>query len=155
MEEIPVCYFDFMEKKSIVCKSLADLPRAAELLVNSYPDHRIFAFYGAMGAGKTTFIKTICEYLGVLNVVSSPSFSIVNEYATDNGSVVYHFDFYRIKNITEIFDIGYEDYFFSGEYCLLEWPEKIEKLLPEKYVYIKIEENEEDNSRILTFEPFE
>lgn len=103
-----------------------------------------------MGAGKTTFIKAICSYLGVVDMSSSPSFSIVNEYRLNSSERIYHFDFYRIKNISEVFDIGYEDYFFSGHYCFLEWPEKIEELLPENYVNIEIFVNTNE-SRTINF----
>ena len=101
-------------------------------------ERKVFAFYGKMGAGKTTFIKAICEALGVEDVVTSPTFAIVNEYKAPSGSV-YHFDFYRIKNLREAYDIGCEEYFYSGQPCFIEWPELIEELLPEDAVRVNIE----------------
>ena len=139
-----------MEHK-IVCKFLKELPKAAEALLKVHFDKRLFAFKGSMGAGKTTFIKEICLVLGVESMVNSPTFSIINEYFTIEGDSVYHFDFYRIKKKEEIMDIGYEEYMFSGHYCLMEWPEKIEELLPENIVYVTIDENLEDGSRIIQF----
>ena len=108
-------------------------------------ENRVFAFYGKMGAGKTTFIKAICEAMGVKDVVASPTFAIVNEYADAEGQPVYHFDFYRIKNLREAYDIGCEEYFYSGYPCFIEWPEMVEELLPEDVVSVRIEvsENEE------------
>lgn len=103
-----------------------------------------------MGAGKTTFIKAVCEVLGVVDVVTSPTFAIVNEYTSGNGEPVYHFDFYRIKKLEEVFDMGYEDYFYSGSLCFIEWPELIEEVLPEDTVRITITE-EEDGSRLVEF----
>ena len=103
----------------------------AKKLLKTFSGKRVFAFYGEMGAGKTTLIKGICNYLGVLDTVTSPTFSIVNEYQTREGGIVYHFDFYRISKIEEVMDMGYEEYFFSSNYCFVEWPEKIENLLPE------------------------
>ena len=109
----------------------------------------VFAFYGKMGAGKTTFIKAVCEELGVSDVVNSPTFSIVNEYRSDDtGELIYHFDFYRIQKIDEVYDMGYEDYFYSGALCFIEWPELIEDLLPGDVVKVTIEENE-DGTRSL------
>jgi len=102
-----------------------------------------------MGVGKTTLIKHICKILDVEDNVVSPSFSIVNEYKTLSEESIFHFDFYRIKNFVEALDIGYEDYFYSDSFCFIEWPEKIEELLPENFVYVHIEINENDNSRII------
>ena len=122
----------------IIIKSESELPEAARTLLQAYPDARIFAFFGEMGAGKTTFIKAICRELGVHDIVQSPTFALINEYLTpDNGSV-FHFDFYRIRKAEEAFDIGYEDYFYSGNYCLIEWPELIEGLLPDDAVRVSI-----------------
>ena len=118
--------------------SVSELPLAAKQLLQSCSGKKIFAFYGAMGAGKTTFIKAICEELGVKDPMSSPTFSLVNEYTSANGEQIYHFDFYRIKNSSEAYDIGYEDYFYSGQYCFIEWPEKIEELLPTDIVKVKL-----------------
>lgn len=98
----------------------------------------VAAFYGEMGAGKTTFIKSLCQTLGVTDVVNSPTFSLINEYKTAQGESVYHFDFYRMKTLTEVYDLGYEDYFYSGCLCLIEWPELIEPLLPAEHLKIQI-----------------
>jgi tRNA threonylcarbamoyladenosine biosynthesis protein TsaE len=122
----------------IVCKSEDDLPGVADKLLTTFPGSRLFAFYGKMGAGKTTFIKVLCRRLGAIDIVQSPSFSIINEYQSRLGESVFHFDFYRIKKIEEAFDIGYEDYFYSGSYCFIEWPELIEELLPEGTVKVSI-----------------
>ena len=114
----------------------------------------VIAFYGKMGAGKTTFIKAICEELGVNDVITSPTFAIVNEYSLPLGGrlegALYHFDFYRIKKIEEVYDMGYEDYFYSGNLCLIEWPELIEDLLPEDALRVTIEE-QPDGSRTITW----
>ena len=112
-------------------------------------DHTVFAMYGKMGAGKTTFTKAVCECLGVEDVINSPTFAIVNEYrSSSTGELIYHFDFYRIKKLEEVYDMGYEDYFYSGALCFIEWPELIENLLPEDTVKVYIEENE-DGSRCI------
>ena len=124
---------------SITVNNLNELTSAAKGLMENFPDERVFAFYGKMGAGKTTFIKSICEFMGIKDPVTSPTFSIVNEYNTSKG-VVYHFDFYRIRNQEEAFDIGFDEYLYSGNYCFIEWPEKIDMLLPERFVNVKIEE---------------
>ena len=114
----------------------------------------VIAFYGKMGAGKTTFIKALCEELGVEDVITSPTFAIVNEYSLPLGGrlegALYHFDFYRIKKIEEVYDMGYEDYFYSGNLCLIEWPELIEELLPENALRVTIEE-QPDGSRIIAW----
>ena len=104
----------------------------------SFSNSNLFLFYGEMGVGKTTFIKSFCSALNVIDVVSSPTFSIVNEYKTVEGSPIFHFDFYRTNDKTEIFDIGYEEYIFSSSYCFIEWPKKIEGLLPDSYVQVEI-----------------
>lgn len=122
--------------------SLSNINEAAAEFLRELGDKRIVAFYGSMGAGKTTFIKAICDVLGVTDTVNSPTFAIVNEYLAASGDSVYHFDFYRIKKIEEAYDFGYEDYFYSGNLCLIEWPELIEELLPEDTVRVKIEEIE-------------
>ena len=106
--------------------------------------------YGKMGAGKTTFTKAVCECLGVEDVINSPTFAIVNEYRSDSGELIYHFDFYRIKKLEEVYDMGYEDYFYSGALCFIEWPELVEQLLPGNTVKVTIEENE-DGSRTVSF----
>jgi tRNA threonylcarbamoyladenosine biosynthesis protein TsaE len=116
----------------------SELKQVAEMLIGAYPQRRVFAFYGAMGAGKTTFIRMIADVLGAVDVVQSPSFAIINEYKTREGDSLFHFDFYRMKKPEEAYDIGYEDYLYSGSYCFLEWPEVIEDLLPEDAVKVKI-----------------
>lgn len=125
---------------------LKELPEIARKLVEQFAEERVFAFYGKMGAGKTTFIQSVCRALGSDDTVTSPTFALINEYNTEKNGSVFHFDFYRIKNLEEVFDLGYEDYLYSGSYCLIEWPELIEPLLPEKVVKVKIEV-EEDGSR--------
>jgi tRNA threonylcarbamoyladenosine biosynthesis protein TsaE len=115
----------------IIVNTTADLAAAAQSLINNFPLDRIFLLYGPMGAGKTTFVKSLCEQLGVKDSTSSPTFSIVNEYDSASGPI-YHFDFYRIKDEQEAFDFGYEEYFYSGAYCFVEWPERISNLLPEE-----------------------
>ncbi len=121
-----------------ICISELDLLPAARKLIDSFPGARVFAFYGSMGVGKTTFIKAICRELGVADIVQSPTFAIINEYKTIDGESVFHFDFYRIKKIEEVFDIGYEDYIYSGSYCFLEWPELIDSLLPDDVIRVRI-----------------
>lgn len=116
---------------------------AAEKLLASFPGRRVFAFYGKMGAGKTTFIKVISSVLGAVDVVQSPSFAIINEYKTTTGDSIFHFDFFRIRKTEEIFDIGYEDYIYSGDYCFIEWPEVMEKLLPADVVKVWISGDDE------------
>lgn len=119
--------------------SLDGIASAAREFVAQIGTNRVFAFYGNMGAGKTTFIKAVCEQLGVKDAVTSPTFAIVNEYESDMGAI-YHFDFYRIKNLREVMDLGFEDYAYSGNLCLMEWPELIEELLPENTVNVNISE---------------
>jgi tRNA threonylcarbamoyladenosine biosynthesis protein TsaE len=121
----------------IVAENLSDLPEVASQLLDFAGAQKFIVFNGEMGAGKTTFIKILCKALGVNDVVSSPTYSIVNEYAGKNGPV-YHFDFYRIKNIQEAYDLGYEEYFYSNGICLIEWPERIEELLPDHYIQVDI-----------------
>ncbi|TLX73875.1 tRNA (adenosine(37)-N6)-threonylcarbamoyltransferase complex ATPase subunit type 1 TsaE [Labilibacter sediminis] len=118
--------------------SIDKIDQVAREFLQTFKQPAVFCFYGAMGAGKTTFIQALCEELKVVDVVNSPSFAIVNEYDTDAGDQVYHFDFYRLKEEEEAFDLGYEDYFFSGNYCFVEWPEKISSLLPQKRYDVKI-----------------
>lgn len=122
--------------------STSQLPKVAEQLLAAFPDDRFFAFFGAMGVGKTTLIKEMCAQLGVQDNVCSPTFAIINEYKECHGNSVYHFDFYRIKSVQEAYDIGYEEYFYSGDYCFTEWTEKIEELLPECHVRVEIVEKE-------------
>lgn len=123
---------------------LSVLRKSAKLLLDNFPEDRIFAFYGAMGAGKTTFIKALCRELGSNDNITSPTFALINEYSTANGSIIYHFDFYRIKKLEEAYDLGYEDYIYSGNYCFIEWPEMIESLLPEGIVKVRIKEADQD-----------
>ncbi len=134
---------------NIRIESLEKISEAAREFVSAMGDARVFAFYGQMGAGKTTFIKAVCEELGVADTITSPTFAIVNEYTAALGPI-YHFDFYRIKKLEEVYDMGYEDYFYSGALCLIEWPELIEELLPEDAVRVTIEE-QADGSRTVTF----
>ena len=129
--------------------SLKDLEKAAINLLEVFHSQRVFAFYGKMGAGKTTFIQALCKSLGSDDVVTSPTFAIINEYKTREQKSIFHFDFYRMKNLEEAFDLGYEDYLFGGNYCLIEWPEMIEPLLPQNIVEVKIEVNP-DESRIIS-----
>ena len=134
----------------ITINSLDTIHTAARQFADSIGTSRVFAFYGKMGAGKTTFVKALCEVLGCADVITSPTFAIVNEYTDGEGSPVYHFDFYRIKKLDEVYDMGYEEYFYSGALCLIEWPELIEDILPEDAVRVTIEE-QADGSRLLTF----
>ena len=138
---------------SIIIKDIEHIREAAREFVKEIGEHRVFAFYGSMGAGKTTFIKAICEELGVQDVITSPTFAIVNEYSLPrqsegDGGRLFHFDFYRIKKLEEVYDMGYEDYFYSGALCFIEWPELIEELLPEDAVRVHIEQ-QPDGSRIV------
>lgn len=120
---------------------MEDIDGAARTFAANMGDSRVFAFYGSMGAGKTTFIKALCRHMGVDDVITSPTFSIVNEYHRAGGSgIIYHFDFYRIKRLDEVYDMGYEEYFYSGSPCFIEWPELIEDLLPEDAVKVTIGE---------------
>jgi len=138
-------------KQKVVSKSIDDLYLVAGELIRTHPTARIFAFYGEMGAGKTTFIKALCTALGVDDNVSSPTFALVNQYQMVDGDTVFHFDFYRIKKIEEVLDIGYEDYFYSGSYCLIEWPEKIEQLLPDETLRVNITVEESSGERVFSF----
>lgn len=123
----------------IIIQNIEGIREAAREFINHIGEHRVFAFYGSMGAGKTTFIKAVCEELGVDDVITSPTFAIVNEYGTERK--IYHFDFYRIKKLEEVYDMGYEDYLYSGELCFIEWPELIEQILPDDAVSVTIEVN--------------
>lgn len=132
----------------IVVEGVEQLGDAAIKLLQTFKEDRIFAFYGKMGAGKTTFIKALCDQLEVMDVVTSPTFALVNEYLCENGDSVFHFDFYRIKKASEAVDIGWEEYVYSGYHCLIEWPEMIDAVMPEEYVKVRIDE-QEDGSRLI------
>lgn len=136
---------------NIRIESLDKIDSAAIEFINAMGDNTVFAFHGEMGAGKTTFIKAICENLGVSDVINSPTFAIVNEYRSDSAELIYHFDFYRINKIEEAFDFGYEDYFYSGSLCFIEWPELVENILPKDTVNVRILVLE-DGSREVTIE---
>lgn len=127
-----------MEIFSFTAESPEDLPPLAQKLLATFPEEKLFAFFAPMGAGKTTFIKALGVELGVLDRVLSPTFAIVNEYKTQDKGPVFHFDFYRLKNLEEAMDIGCDEYFFSGSYCFLEWSEIVEPILPDKYVRVDI-----------------
>jgi tRNA threonylcarbamoyladenosine biosynthesis protein TsaE len=145
--------------KTIKIKDIEHIREAAQEFIQYIGDAKVFAFYGDMGAGKTTFIKAVCEALGVEDVITSPTFAIVNEYTASpqpsvtvlQTSSIYHFDFYRIKKLEEVYDMGYEDYFYSGSLCFIEWPELIEELLPDDAVRVSITE-QEDGSRNVAFD---
>lgn len=125
--------------KEIVIDSLSDLDSVAEAVLQTLNGRNVVAFFAPMGAGKTTLISAIMAKLGSADIVTSPTFALVNQYYTDAKDAVYHFDFYRINNLSEAFDMGYEEYFYSGNLCLVEWPEKIEPLLPDDTMVVKIE----------------
>lgn len=130
--------------------SLDKIQEAAKQFIAAMENNTVFAFYGKMGAGKTTFIKAVCEELGVTDVINSPTFAIINEYRSDTtGELIYHFDFYRINKVEEAFDFGYEDYFYSGALCFIEWPELVEELLPPDAVKVSIEE-QKNGSRLIS-----
>jgi tRNA threonylcarbamoyladenosine biosynthesis protein TsaE len=143
-------YFRAVEMGTWPVPSLNDLDEAAIALLKSFPEKRVFAFFGEMGAGKTTFIKSLCKALEVTENVSSPTFALVNEYLSGNGESIYHFDFYRIQNEKEAVDIGISEYFNSGNYCFVEWSEKILHLLPEDAVKVRI--GVKNETRIITTE---
>jgi tRNA threonylcarbamoyladenosine biosynthesis protein TsaE len=125
--------------KEIIIDSLDGLKDVAKSIIESLDNRNVVAFCGTMGAGKTTLINAIMEYLGSSDNVTSPTFALVNQYGTANGDTVYHFDFYSINRIEEVYDMGYEEYFYSGDLCLIEWPELIENLLPEDAMVVRIE----------------
>ncbi|MCP9611582.1 tRNA (adenosine(37)-N6)-threonylcarbamoyltransferase complex ATPase subunit type 1 TsaE [Coprobacter tertius] len=135
--------------ESIKIDNLESIHEAARTFIDKMGDATVFAFKGEMGAGKTTFIKAVCEELGVGDVINSPTFAIVNEYRSRSGELIYHFDFYRINKLEEVYDFGYEDYFYSGALCLIEWPEKVTELLPGDCVVVNISV-QSDGSRMLT-----
>lgn len=134
----------------IVINNIKDINKAARTFIDFMPEGNVIAFYGNMGAGKTTFIKALCEELGVEDEVTSPTFAIVNEYTCTNApSKIYHFDFYRIKKLEEVYDMGYEDYFYSDSLCLIEWPELIEELLPDDVTKVHIIEQSDGSRKIV------
>ncbi len=133
------------ERKQV---SLEALPGVASELLASFPGSRVFAFHGRMGSGKTTLIREICLALGSSDTITSPTFAIVNEYRAGSGEKIFHFDFYRIRKLEEVFDLGYEDYFFSDSYCLIEWPEMVGHLLPDDCVRVTLRE---EGDRLRTF----
>ena len=157
-EVIPEIFVIFASKYKIMeikIQSLDQIHEAARQFIEAMGDNTVFALYGKMGAGKTTFIKAVCEELGVSDVITSPTFAIVNEYRSDiAGELIYHFDFYRIKKLEEVYDMGYEDYLYSGALCFIEWPELIEELLPGNTVKVTIEEVE-SGERKVTLEPLD
>ena len=135
----------------ISIKSLDSIHEAAREFIKNMGTGHVFAFYGKMGAGKTTFIKAVCEELGVYDVITSPTFAIVNDYTSSkDDSHIFHFDFYRIKKLEEVYDMGYEDYFYSGSLCFIEWPELIEDILPGDAVKVTVTQNE-DGGRVVEF----
>lgn len=133
----------------IKIEDLEHIHEAAREFITKMGNHKVFAFYGSMGAGKTTFTKAICEELGVEDVITSPTFAIINEYSGRDGTI-FHFDFYRIKKLEEVYDMGYEDYFYSGALCFIEWPELVEDVLPDDAVKVTIIENS-DGTRTVSF----
>lgn len=135
----------------IKINSLDGIADAARQFVDAMGENKVFAMFGPMGVGKTTFIKAVCEVLGVQDTITSPTFAIVNEYQTDSGEQIFHFDFYRIRKVEEAYDMGYEDYIYSGSVCFLEWPELIEELLPDDAVRVTLTE-EEDGTRTITIQ---
>lgn len=136
-----------MDKVTFTARSTDELESVARSVIEWKPGTRVFALQGKMGSGKTTFIKSLCSFLEVEDVVSSPTFALVNEYTTRKGEPVFHFDFYRIKKTEEVYDIGYEEYFYGGDYCFIEWPELVTNLLPENYILVRITVND-DESRV-------
>ncbi|MBC7864524.1 MAG: tRNA (adenosine(37)-N6)-threonylcarbamoyltransferase complex ATPase subunit type 1 TsaE [Bacteroidia bacterium] len=139
-----------MSNLSFTISAEEELPLVASKLLAFAGDRKVFLFYGEMGSGKTTFIKTLCEALGVKEGLSSPTYSIVNEYISENGKKIYHFDLYRLKNIAECMDIGMEEYLYSGNYCFVEWPEIAERIYPDGVVKVKI--NVVDEKRVFEFQ---
>ena len=146
-----MCCEKFIFMKEIVAESLNELKDVAQAIMESLEGRNVVAFCGQMGAGKTTLISAIMEHLGSTDNVTSPTFALVNQYITANNERVYHFDFYRINRIEEVFDMGYEEYFYSGDLCLIEWPELIEDLLPEEAMVVRIEVLSPTSRRFLIY----
>lgn len=144
-----------MDVKVFHVAGIEGLAEVSDYLMSLRDEADVVAFYGPMGAGKTTLIKDLCHRMGVTDEVNSPTFAIVNEYVTEEGDAVYHFDFYRIKKLEEAYDIGYENYFYSGSLCLIEWPELIEPLLPERYLRVDIQLGATDDERIIKIACYE
>ena len=138
-----------MQDTTFEINNIEELSQVSDLLISLRDKSNIIAFYGNMGAGKTTLIKNLCAQLGVQDEVNSPTFALVNEYQTDTFDSIFHFDFYRIKSLEEVFDIGYEDYFYGGSLCLLEWPELIDPLMPEHFIKVEITFGETDDARCI------
>lgn len=135
--------------KQYIIENLEKISNTAEKFIAENKAQKTFAFYGKMGAGKTTFIKELCKILGSHDNITSPTFAIVNEYETPENGIIFHFDFYRIESIEEAYDIGFEDYLYQSNYCFIEWPEKIENLLPENCLKVNITEQENGSRKIL------
>jgi tRNA threonylcarbamoyladenosine biosynthesis protein TsaE len=134
----------------IKIRNLDELAVAAKTFIEHIGDRNVFALYGKMGVGKTTFVKAICEAMGVTDVINSPTFSIVNEYVVESsGDKIFHFDFYRINKVEEAYDFGYEEYFYSSSLCFIEWPELVEELLPENAVKVTLTKNENEERSII------
>lgn len=144
-----------MDVKEFHVAGIEGLAEVSDYLMSLRDEADVVAFYGPMGAGKTTLIKDLCHRMGVTDEVNSPTFAIVNEYVTEEGDAVYHFDFYRIKKLEEAYDIGYENYFYSGSLCLIEWPELIDPLLPERYLRVDIQLGATDDERIIKIACYE
>ncbi len=138
-----------MQDITFEINSIDELSKVSDLLISWRDKSNIIAFYGNMGAGKTTLVKNLCSKLGVHDEVSSPTFALVNEYQTETSDSIFHFDFYRIKSLEEVFDIGYEDYFYGSGLCLLEWPELIDPLMPEHFIKVEIKLGDTDDSRVI------
>ena len=134
--------------KEIFINSLDEISLAAKKFISMIGENKVFVFHGKMGTGKTTFIRAVCEELGVKDVINSPTFAIVNEYNTDDGNQIFHFDFYRINKIEEAYDFGYEDYFYSGKLCFVEWPEMVSELIPNNAIEVHIAEIENGARKI-------
>ena len=138
-----------MQDITFKINGIEELSKVSDLLISWRDKSNIIAFYGKMGAGKTTLVKNLCSKLGVQDEVNSPTFALVNEYQTETFDSVFHFDFYRIKSLEEVFDIGYEDYFYGGSLCLLEWPELIDPIMPEHFIKVEIALGDTDDSRVV------